>query len=419
MRGPARIYYGWYVVAAAFAVMTLAFSCAYSFGTFFPELQREFGASRASISLIFSIAGALYFGLGAISGPLSDRYGPRWICVFGFIVLGVGLTVAASAERLITVYLGFGLGVGIGVGFSYVPSVGAVQPWFTTKRGFASGLAISGVGVGTLLGPVAASALIASYGWRTGFLVLGVTALVAGSAAALVLDNDPSKHGLTGAGAPDANPVQDRSLTVSRALRTRPFWLLYFASMGLSFALFVPFVHLVPYALGHGMPVATGALLLGLVGVGSTAGRFLIGAIADRWGRTTVFSACFFGVAITFFFWLFAREVWSLGAFALVFGSCYGGFVALAPAIVVDYYGSRAAGAIIGVLYSSVGIGTLFGPTLAGLIFDRSGTYQGAILAGELAACAGTALTMLLPDPGRWRRSYDRLAGPVPESQPA
>jgi len=68
-----RIFYGWVVVAAAFAVTFVGFGSAYTFSAFVGSLQSEFGASRASVSLVFSLAGALYFGLGVVSGPLADH----------------------------------------------------------------------------------------------------------------------------------------------------------------------------------------------------------------------------------------------------------------------------------------------------------------------------------------------------------
>ena len=398
------VYYGWWVVTAAFAVMTFGFACAYSFSAFFPELQREFGASRASVSLVFSIGGALYFFMGVISGPLADHFGPRWVCTSGMVFVGLGLLAASGADSLAVVYLGFGLGIGLGVGFSYVPSVGAVQPWFTVRRGFASGLAVSGIGVGTLIGPVVASALIAEYDWRVAFMVLGLVTMVAGSVAALFIENDPSRRGRVEDAAGPAAATASVSLSLREAVRTRPFWLLFGAAACLSFALFVPFVHLVPYALGHGMSAGTGAMMIGMVGVGSTAGRFLIGGVADRLGRVDVYAACFAGVVFTYFFWLFAVNPWTLGLFGLLFGTCYGGFVALFPSIIVDYFGSRAAGAIIGALYASVGIGTLLGPTFAGYVFDTSGSYDAAILAGELVAVVAAFLAILLPDARAWRR---------------
>ncbi|MEM7405013.1 MAG: MFS transporter [Pseudomonadota bacterium] len=400
--GAGRIYYGWYVVAAAFVVMLTGFAAAYSFSAFFPALQHEFEASRASVSLVFSVGGALYFWVGAISGPLSDRFGPKWVCLFGFCALGGGLVAAAFAPNLAVVYLGFGLGIGIGVGFTYVPAVGAVQPWFLRRRGFASGLAVSGIGVGTLVGPLIASALIATVGWRDTFVALGLGAAVIGAMASLILQNDPSRRpgGLRDEATGTAAAVVSTGLR--DALRTRPFVLLYASAACLSFALFVPFVHLVPYALDHGFTVATGALVLGLVGVGSTVGRFLVGSVADRFGRLDVYVCCFGGVAMTFFVWLLASELVLLGVFAFVFGTFYGGFVALAPSVTVDYFGPKSAASIIGFLYSSVGIGTLLGPPFAGFVFDRLGGYDYAIVAGQYAAIIATGLAMLLPDPKRW-----------------
>ena len=47
------LFYGWFVVAAAFAVMMLGFGSAYTFSAFVESLQRDFGESRGSVSLVF------------------------------------------------------------------------------------------------------------------------------------------------------------------------------------------------------------------------------------------------------------------------------------------------------------------------------------------------------------------------------
>src|SRR5450631_2058498 len=184
-----RIFYGWLVVAAAFAVTFFGFGCAYTFSAFVEELQRDFGASRGSVSLVFSLAGFLYFGLGIVSGPLADRWGSRRIAVVGMILTGTGLALASAARSLAEVYVAYGLGVGLGVGCSYVPVLGAVQRWFVRRRGFASGLAVSGIGVGTLVMPPLASFLIEAQGWRHAYLILGLLAAVLGGASALLVEN--------------------------------------------------------------------------------------------------------------------------------------------------------------------------------------------------------------------------------------
>jgi MFS transporter, OFA family, oxalate/formate antiporter len=155
-----RVFHGWFVVAAAFAVTLVGFGSAYTFSAFVDSLQTEFGASRGSVSLVFSLAGFLYFSFGIVSGPLADRWGSRRLAVLGMLVVGAGLVLAGKARSLGEVYAAYGLGIGLGVGCAYVPALGAVQRWFAKRRALASGTAVSGIGVGTLALPAIAALLI-------------------------------------------------------------------------------------------------------------------------------------------------------------------------------------------------------------------------------------------------------------------
>ena len=385
MRFKSRVFYGWFVVAAAFAISFVGFGCAYTFSAFVGSLQKDFGASRGSVSLVFSLAGFLYFGLGIVSGPLADRWGSRRLAVIGMILTGMGLAAASAAHSLAEVYAAYGLGVGLGVGCSYVPAVGAVQRWFVRRRGFASGLAVSGIGVGTLVMPPLASLFIDALGWRNAYLVLGGLAAVIGGGMALLIENDPRDRGL----GPDGGPLQSAAqrvratgASVREAIGSRRFASLYAACLICSFGLFVPFVHLVPYARDHGVPPSAAILLLGVIGVGSTAGRFFLGGLADRMGRHPALLAMFMGMAFALAVWAFSTNLWSLAAFAFAYGIFYGGFVALLPALVMDYFGGRNVSGIIGILYTSVAFGTLIGPSAAGFAFDISHSYALPILAG-------------------------------------
>ena len=310
-----RIFYGWFVVVAAFGVTFVGFGSAYTFSAFVESLQRDFGASRGSVSLVFSLAGFLYFGLGIVSGPLADRFGSRRLALCGMILIGLGLAAASAARSLPEVYAAYGLGVGLGIGCAYVPAVGAVQRWFVRRRGFASGLAVSGIGVGTLVMPPLASFLIESLGWRGAYLALGALAAVVGSGLALLLENDPRDRGV----GPDGDPLQPgataplpQGASLSEAIRSRRFISLYAACLICSFGVFVPFVHLVPYAQDHGVAPAAAILLLGVIGVGSTAGRFFLGGLADRMGRQSALLAMFAGMAAALLIWTISTGIWSV-----------------------------------------------------------------------------------------------------------
>ncbi len=402
------IFYGWVVVAAAFAVMFVGFGSAYTFSTFLKPLQAEFAASRGSVSLVFSLAGFLYFGFGVVSGPLADRWGARRLAVAGMLMTGLGLAAAGAARTLPEVCLAYGLGVGLGIGTSYVPAIGAVQRWFTRRRGLASGLAVSGIGVGTLVMPPCAAALIEALGWREAYLALGAFAAIIGAGMAFLIIDDPHSRGL----APDGDPPAPRAqpgvaqraagMTVRDAVRTRQFLGLYAACLACSFGVFMPFVHLVPYALDHGVPQPSAVMLLGVIGIGSTAGRFAIGGLADRMGRLQSLLLMFVGMALTLAAWAALDEAWELAAFAFAFGVFYGGWVAVLPAVVMDCFGGRNIGALIGLLYTSVAVGTLIGPSAAGFAYDIGGSYTLPVLASAganlLAATILAAASRARPD---------------------
>jgi len=402
------IFYGWVVVAAAFVVMFVGFGSAYTFSAFVGSLQRDFAASRGSVSLVFSLAGFLYFGLGIVSGPLADRWGSRSLAFVGMILTGAGLVLAGAARSLTSVYAAYGLGVGLGIGCSYVPAVGAVQRWFVRRRGLASGLAVAGIGVGTLVMPPLAAWLIETFGWRTAYMVLGIFAVVAGSAMALLIENDPRDRGLGPDGdpfEPDARSPQVPGASVTEAITSRRFIGLYIACLVCSFGLFVPFVHLVPYAIDHGVPRSAAVLLLGVVGVGSTAGRFFLGGLADRIGRRRALLATFAAMALTMGLWACSTGLWPLVAFALAYGALYGGLVALLPALVMDDFGGRHVSGIIGVLYTSVAVGTLIGPSAAGFAFDRSHSYTIAILASAGANAVAAVIVAATSTRTTWTPS--------------
>lgn len=388
-----KLFYGWIVVGASFVGTFFAFGIAYSFGPFFPAIENAFQASRSDVALVSAIAGGLLFSLGAVSGPLADRIGPAVVAATGMAFLATGLIVAAQAATLWQIYIAYGLGVGVGAGCIYVPLISALQRWFVRRRGLASGLAVMGIGVGTLVTPPTANWLIQDYGWRDAMTYMGIGVGVIGIFCMLMLRHSPERYGLNpDGGAPPSSeaPVGPAS-TLREAIRTPEFWLLSGAGLCISFSLFVPLVHMVPYVLDHGMTEGTGAWLVSLIGVSSIGGRFLVGVVADRLGRLRTLTGVYLGLAVMMAFWHLAHDVWTLGFFAVIFGTLYGGFAPLMPALLADIFGVRHLGGILGVNYSAAGLGVLGGPTLAGLIFDMTGGYGPAIAFAVVSLLLGAA----------------------------
>jgi MFS family permease len=419
---PSRIFAGWWVVAGAFVCMLTGYTVAYSFAAFFGPLEAEFGAQRGEISLVFSISAFLYFLLGLPAGLIADRLGPRPVVAGGLLAISLGLVLAAQAGALWQVYLGYSLGVGLGVGFSYVPSVAAVQRWFVRRRGTASGLAVAGIGVGTLIGAPLAHELIASIGWRRTYLVLACITAAGAVVAGLLIRPPPQRYGL----GPDGDPpapggvnVIAPGFTLGEAVRSGPFWTIYTGALLMSFGLFAPFVHLVPYARDVGLGEGFGVMLIVLLGVGSTVGRFLFASLTSWLGRRLSFAMMYVGAGVMLVVWSVSTSGPALIAFALLFGAFYGGFVAIAPSLAADYFGGRALGSVIGALYSGVGFGALLGSPVAGYAYDFFGSYTGAILGGAALCFVSFILTVLMPEPSPWQALRQVPSPPTAAPRPS
>lgn len=388
----ARRFRGWRVVWSAFVLLSVAFGAAYSFAAFFEPFTHEFDARRADVATAFGLATMLYFWLGAVGGTLSDRFGPRSVCLAGTGALAAGLLLASSANSLVGIYLWYGLGLGLGIALCYTPSMGAVQPWFVRHRGLASGIASSGIGAGTLLVPLLASGLIAALGWRDAMRVLAAFALIVGAVAAAGIERDPARHGTgpdgdplrapTGGHAPNAIRAPAAGLMVSQAMAHPCFRWLYVAGVAVAVPIFVVFAHLSASARDAGIADTRAVALVGLIGIGSLVGRFGIGALADRLGRlrTHLVAQIVLGASLALWVAVDGSGPYAVFAvFAVLFGLSYGGIVSLLPPICSDLFGLRSVSGIIGVLYTGSGFGALAGPLAAGWLFDRTGNYAWAI----------------------------------------
>jgi len=153
----------------------------------------EFDAGRSAAAAVFSITASVYFLAGSVSGWAVDRVGPRKVLVTGAVLMAVGLLLTSRVNALWQGYLTYGLGVGLGVACGYVPMLAVIGGWFERRRSTALGIAVAGIGLGTLgVAPLAAS-IIDAHGWRTTYVVFGI-----GSAALLLvaaaLSSKPPGH---------------------------------------------------------------------------------------------------------------------------------------------------------------------------------------------------------------------------------
>lgn len=374
----------WGVVAAAFVAMSIAFGIAYSYGVFLEEMRADFGAGRATGAVFFSLTSLLYFALGGVSGAAADRFGPRRVLLVGAAALGIGLAATARAGSLGIALVTYGLGVGIGVACAYVPMVALVGAWFERRRTLALGVAVAGIGVGTLAIPPAAAALIEAIGWRDTYLVLAAVGAAGLALCAL-------------AAAPAPRGENRRGALLGEVLRAAEYRWLYLSLMLMSVALFVPFVHLPAYAESHGIDPVLAAGLIGAIGSASIVGRLALGALAGIVGLLRIYQGCFLAMGLSFGLWWVAGSSYAVMLiFAITLGVGYGGFVALGPAVVAARFGVERLGSLLGVLYTAAAVGSAVGPPAAGAAIDAFGyvpAIAGSLVMGLASFCALLPLT--------------------------
>ncbi|MBN1104194.1 MAG: MFS transporter, partial [Deltaproteobacteria bacterium] len=146
------VFYGWVIVLIAFVSMAFWFGFRTMFSVFLVALVEDFGWGRAETSGVQSLAMIVYIAAAPIAGGLVDRFGPRRVIVPGIVILAAGIGLSSTIHRLMDFYLFFGLMAGVGVTFVSISTYTAIIPhWFEKRRGMASGLASSGMGLGVVV----------------------------------------------------------------------------------------------------------------------------------------------------------------------------------------------------------------------------------------------------------------------------
>jgi MFS family permease len=376
---------GWVVAFAGCAINTWTFGVFYAFATALEQMADEFEAGLSGIAAFFSVTTFLFFAVGIVAGPLADRFGARRLVALGAFLMGGGLWFTAQVESLFTGIVVYGLGVGLGIGCYLVPLSVATGAWFEKHRTVALGVNTVGIGLGTLILVPIAEWLIRTAGWRTAFELMGIGSVIVYGVVALACFKPPT---------PPAS-VAASILAARQAVRRSEFWRLYLAGFLMSVALFVPFVFLVQYAKEQGIASSTAAFLITSLGLGSVIGRLGLGVLGMRFGVLPLVIMSFAIQPVSYIVWLVAGSNYVLLLlFAALLGVGYGGFVALSPVASAGIFGLEGLGGILGVQYTSAGVGALIGPISAGAVIDATGSYTVAIVAAIIVSAAAT-LTVL------------------------
>lgn len=374
---------------AAAVTNGVAFGTVYTFGAFFEAMADEFDSGLGPTSVVFGITLFLFFGTGAASGFLADRWGPRPLVWIGGALFSSGLLLTSQVEVLWHGYLTYGVGAGLGGGLFVSPLFAAVAGWFDRYRALGQGVAATGNGLGTLILLPLANRLIEESGWRQAYVTLAVIAALTFACGGLLLERPPIAR----------PPAAGRHLRA--VMRTTSFRRLALGGAMASSAQSSAFAFTVLFATDAGVSRSRGALLVGLIGAASIGGRLLLTGLSDRIGPVRMLQLCFLGQPVAFAVLATAGSNYALlVAYAVLLGLAYGGFVALIGQVSAHLFGVSGLGAVLGWVYLAAATGSLLYPPFVGFLADASATNTVPILA--IVAVAGLGALYLLrlsPEP--------------------
>lgn len=417
---PARIYYGWILVATlAVTEITSWGVLYYAFTVFLDPMHATFGWSRASMAGAFSLALLLSGVVGIPLGHWLDRHGPRLLMVAGSFVAVLLLLAWSSVQTLAAFYL---IWAGLGIAMAatlYEPAFWVVSTWFTRRRGQALTLLTLVAGLASVIYVPLAAWLVAAQGWRHALVSLAVVVAVGTLPAhAFVLRGHPPVASPDLAGqTPDAHlvspaPLLSTSLGGRVVLRERTFWLLTTAFVLSTFGTGTLFVYLVPYFTARGYSAGTAASFVGVIGLIALPGRLVLTPVGDWLPRGWI-TAVLFGIqALSVVVLLVVPGTSGVIAFVVMFGAVFGAITPARAALVAEYYGPTHFGAINGVLAFALSTARGLAPIGAGVVTEWTGSYQAAF--GGLAAFAAVAaIAALLADHRAVRLGLRARAHPV------
>ena len=403
-------FYGWVIVGCAFTILCIAYGIQFTFGVFMPFISADTGWDRGSLSLPYSLYVFVYSALGVVSGRLTDRLGPRIVLTVGGCLLGAGVMLMSQVLALWHLYIVLGLVAASGMSAAYVPCNATVVRWFTRKRGLALSITSSGASFGMFIFPPLATTLITAYGWRRTYLILGLLGVFGLVSCATFIVRDPEKMGLDPDGEPPQEPApSDAALDVlvfenwslAEAKRTTAFWLLNVIFALTWLVVFMPMVHIVPFAVDLGISNFLAAMTISVIGFAGFAGRLAIGPISDRLGRVPTLGLCLFLQALSFLGFTLSTGLSLLYPAAAVFGFSYGGVTALFPALIGDFFGRIAIGAIVGFIFALAGSPAAVGPLIAGYMYDATKSYTAAFVLSATLNLSALLLVLVLKKPRR------------------
>jgi MFS family permease len=394
------------VVAACFTVMLSTVGSSSAFGVVIKAIEQDLGSGRAAIAAAYATSSLTMGVLALATGRWTDRYGPRRVVLWAGVPFAVGMLLTSAVQAPWQLFIGLGLLTGAGMSGTYIPVV-TLATGFERRRSLYTGIAMAGAGVGGIVGPQVADAILQGSGWRTVYLAFGIFSAVAVQAAGRLL---PADRPVRAAAPPATAPARPPA---ARDPRFLAFATIY-AAQGL--VMVGNNAHLQAHITDLGFTTGDAARTVGVLAAAGVAGSFALGVAADRFGAWAAFTGGSAVMLAGMAGLIFAAGLLPLAVVAVILGLATYGTLTAVPALAADLFGLGGLGAVLGRLELWWAVGAWLGPVYYGLTFDSSGHYTVAYATATAITAAALLLCPFLR--GHPRRAAAAVVLPGHSSSP-
>jgi predicted MFS family arabinose efflux permease len=391
------------MVLAAMVGMSFYAMINYSFGQFIEPVSQEFHWSRASISLglsIFNLSAALG---GPLMGLAIDRFGARRIALPGIVLASLAFAALSLADSSLTrwyvLWLVFAL---VSLAIKSTVWSAAVSHAFVASRGLALSLMLCGSALAQALAQLVTNAIIVHHGWRAAYqdIALGWGGLAIVLVVLFFRDTRKPKE-IDESGAHRLLP----GLTIPEAVRNPVIWRIGIANLVTSLVGSGVTVHMMPLLTQTGLTRNSAAAIYATAGLSGVAGKLITGWMMDRWqGNLVPFTSyAFSAIGYVLLLNLLHTPV-ALTVGVMVLGYTAGAALQVSTYLISRYAGLRNFATVFGAIASMMYIGSSGGGWVAGLIHDRTGSYDALLLTAAPVVVVAALLMLGLG-------AYPRFAG--------
>jgi MFS family permease len=393
--GGRKIFYGWVIVAVGFLLLCVEGSCIfYSFGIFLNPMIGELGIGRAAGTTAFTVFQLVVGMSSLLVAVVISRFGVRFPMALGFTLAAVGIALLSRITQIWQLWLIYGVIVGAGVAFGHLLALTTlVNFWFIKRKSLAMGIVVAGMGAGPLLFAPFIASMVESIGWRSSWIVLGgVVFLFAAVPALIFIRNRPEDMRLLPDGTVEGKSSSYGKRTtitpvewkVKDGIRTRTLWLIVVFACANQFTLNMMNSHQVAHLTDIGIAPVTAAASLGLMVGMSGVGRFMGGALGDKYQPRYLVAAACIAEVIALLLFITADSMTVVYIYVVMLGFSYGMILVLHMVMISAYYGAKTYARLASVVMFVTTPVYSVGPLLGGYMYDSLSSY-----ALPFSVCAG------------------------------